>query len=95
MRWIYTGSVAGDDQGRTCGGLLPGSPVLLVLDLQALRIGWRDLRPLPAGYRRRLTLRAMEQSPDTYLVPISAIRRGDLDEAGRSFIEGFQDYYAG
>ena len=80
---MYAGSVVGDDQGKTCGDPLHGSPVLLVLDLQALRVGGRDLRPLSAGYRRRLTLRAMERFPDTYLAPISAIRRGDLDEVGR------------
>lgn len=64
-----------------------------LFDLQALRGRVdRDLRSVPAGYRRRLYPRVMEQLFATHHTLISAGRRGNLDVPSKPLAEEFRDF---
>lgn len=64
-----------------------------LFELQALRGRVdRDLRSVPAGYRRRLYPRIIEQLFDTHHTLVSAGRRGGLDVRDEPLTEEFQDF---
>ncbi|KLK89346.1 hypothetical protein SZ63_02695 [Methanoculleus sediminis] len=64
-----------------------------LFDLQEMRGRVeRDLRSVPAGYRRRLYPSVMEQIFETHHTLIAAGRRGDLEDGMRPLPGEYQDF---
>ncbi len=64
-----------------------------LFDLQAMRGRVeQDLRSVPAGYRRRLYPRVMEQIFETHHALVSAVRRGGQDIQDEPLPEEFQEF---
>ncbi|MDK2916899.1 MAG: hypothetical protein PWR25_1456 [Euryarchaeota archaeon] len=64
-----------------------------LFDLQEMRARVeRDLRSVPAGYRRRLYPSVMEQIFTTHHTLISTARRGDLEGGDQSLPEEYRDF---
>jgi len=64
-----------------------------LFELQAMRGRVeRDLKSVPAGYRRRLYPSMMEQIFTTHHILISATRRGDQEDRERPLPEEYQDF---
>lgn len=64
-----------------------------LFDLQEMRARVeRDLRSVPAGYRRRLYPSVMEQIFETHHTLISAARRGDLEDGERPLPGEYRDF---